>query len=61
MVEVELHAEDEVGVLYGRVGDEEWHGGQGCQTVHLSHPDEEQGHGGDGEKRVHGDLVRAAL
>lgn len=44
LVQVELHAEDKVGVLDHAVGDQEGHGGQGGQTVHLANKDEDQGY-----------------
>ncbi len=61
LVEVELHAEDEVGVLDHAVGDEEGHGGQSRQSVHFADRDEYQRQAGDDEQRVDRDLVRASL
>ena len=61
LVDVELHAEDEVGVLDHGVGDEEGHGGQRGQPVHLSDGDEDESDPRDDEQRVRWDLVRSAL
>ncbi len=43
LVQVELHAQHEIGVLNGAVRDEEGHGGQGGEAIHLAHTDEKEG------------------
>ena len=61
LVDVELHAEDEVGVLDHGVGDEEGHRGQRGQPVHLANGDEDQSDAGDDEEGVRRHLVWTAL
>ena len=61
LVDVELHAEDEVGVLDHGVGDEEGHRRQRRQPVHLADGDEDQRDARDDEEGVRRNLVRAAL
>ena len=61
LVDVELHAEDEVGVLDHGVGDEEGHRGERGQPVHLPDGDEHERDAGDDEQRVRRHFVRAAL
>ena len=61
LVDVELHAEDEVGVLDHGVGDEEGHRGERGEPVHLPDGDEHERDAGDDEQRVRRNFVRAAL
>lgn len=61
LVQIKLHAEREVRVLNDAIGDEEWHGGEGGQAVHLTDEDEDQSDAGDHQKGIHGNAVGTTL
>ncbi len=61
LIQFELHAQCKVGILDCSIGDQEWHGGQGCQSVHVPNQDEDQGDSGNHEQRVNWHFVWSLL